>query len=571
MRYLFRLTRMLTAVSVYLAAWNSLSAADGDAAPTALRQVRIDPVSRNFMFPSLEDFFSPEEAGLSHEVVAFPNETNETLRGWFIRSETANQTVLFCMGNTGNISGMLLYARLLADGGFNVLLFDYQGFGGSTGVASALSLRGDTLAAFDYLTNERGISAENIGVFGVSLGSPLAIAVAAERGAGAVAVEDILLPSSQIEKMKDFIPDDFATRMALGGLKTVVLPKVDPLTNVPRLKCPLFLMHGEHDWLLTPSGTIDSAKISQQPARVWIMQGAGHAPETLEIYELEYAAQIQRFFREALGRTVAEPVVKLAARKDGDQWMATVTVVPVHTDPAAAWQIAVGSAEGKFRFARQISEQEFRVEVATPFEPIHASVIAFEHVTAQPNASWTPKTSRLSEALADFRMFQTGIAQNCRWKTTPQTINGRTIVRSFRVLQDWDWFQQQLLPPNEIHASVRPRYAREIAQFFCRMPKEDQDISLAIVQTMLAYMPQDPEKYYQLDNAGFQVKLEDPCIARCLTCLARKQFSDGLMHDARSTLHLAVRVALPQSPLKTADVDALTAGGDFDMLLGLQK
>ncbi len=563
-----RLITLLIAVSVGISPFGSTAAEDNPAS-ASVRELKIDPISRNFMNPSLQDFYFPDEAGLDNEVVFFTNESNETLRGWFIRTENAKQTILFCMGNTGNISGMLLYAKLLAEGGFNVLLFDYQGFGGSTGIASALSLRGDTLAAFDYLTSKRGISSKDIGVFGVSLGSPLAIAVAAEREAGAVAVEDILLPSLQIERMKEFIPDDFATRMALGGLKAVVLPRVEPLTNVPRLKCPLFLMHGENDWLLPPSGTVDVAKISQVPTRVWIMQGAGHAPETLEIHELEYASQVQRFFREALSQKISDPAVTLASRKNGNEWIATVTIVPDVAEPVTAWQIAVGSAEGKFRFAREMSGGEFNVEVVTPFEPVHASAIGIQHVTVQTGSLWTPKLSELSEALAEFRKFQAGIEKNCRWQMMDVSVNGRSHRISVRAPQDWDWFQQQL-PPNNIHPIVRPRYAREIAQFFCRLKKEDQEACLPIVATMLAYLPENPEKYYQLDNAGFQVKLEDPYVERCLVCLARKQISSGLTEEANTTLRLAVRVAVPHSPLKMSDINQLTTGRNLEALLGLK-
>ena len=59
------------------------------------------------------------------------------------------------MANTGNISGMLPYAKLLVEGGFNTFLFDYQGFGGSKGVATATSLHGGAISAFDYLIAQR--------------------------------------------------------------------------------------------------------------------------------------------------------------------------------------------------------------------------------------------------------------------------------------------------------------------------------------------------------------------------------------------------------------------------------
>lgn len=571
MHYSVRVLWILAIVDVGLADRNSVMAAEEKASERPVRELKIDPISRNFMSPMLEDCFSPEEAGLSHEVVHFANETSESLRGWLIRADGAKKSVLFCMGNTGNISSMLLYAKLLVEGGFNVFLFDYQGYGGSTGTASALSLRGDTLAAFDYLTNERGIAASDIGVFGVSLGSPLAIAVAAERGAGAVAVEDILLPSFQVEKMKDYIPNDFATRLALGGLKTVVLPKVEPMTNVPRLNCPLFLIHGEKDWLLPPVGTINVARISTVPTRVWIMKGAGHAPETLEIYELEYAAQVQRFFRDALLDRVIDPEVRYTSEQRGKHWAAKVTVLPPPSEAESAWQIAVASAEGEFRFKNQRARGEFCVEVETPFEPVHVSVIAFENTTPESDVSWVPLKSDLSTSLAEFRSFQSGMEKNCRWVQTSVSVNGRNFLISTRVLQDWDWLRQHLRPPNEVHANVRPRYAREIAQFYCRLKPEDQGDATSIVDTMRQYLPEQPEKYYQLDNAGFQVKLEDPYVEKCLVCQARQQFSQGLQDDACKTLELAVRVGLPNSRLKAADMASLKPGCDFDTVLGLKR
>jgi uncharacterized protein len=544
-----------------------------EAQKPAVRAVQIDPISRNFMAPFMEDFVRPEAAGLKYEEVSFPNTTKETLRGWYISAAGADKTVLFCMGNTGNISGMLLYAKLLAEGGVNVMLFDYQGFGGSTGIATAMSLLSDSLSAFDYLTETRGIAAKNIGVFGVSLGSPLAIAVAVERDAGAVAVEDILLPTSQIDAMKHLVPDTFANRMAIAGLQTVVLPKVEPMINVPKLKCPLFLLHGEHDWLLPPAGTVKAANVATVPTRVWIMQGAGHAPETLEVNELEYASQIPRFFREALNGKMAEPKVALVSQKNGDEWTATVTVAndqPAANGQIAAWQIVVGSADGQFRFARRHVAGHLTVDITTPFEPVHASAIAFDNFEPQADGTWEPKLSELSQGLAKFRQLQQGIEKNCRWQQKAVGLkngNGGVLV-SHRVPQDWDWFQAQLLPAESIHPGVRPRYAREIAKFYIRLPQEDQATNLPIVNSMLQYLPDDPDKYYQLDNAGFQLKLVDHAIARCLTCLARKQFSDGQLNDACSTLRRAIQVAHPMSSLKTANVDSLTAESDFDVVVG---
>jgi len=51
------------------------------------RQVLIDPISRNFMKPSPEDFLRPNDFGLSFEEVRFRNEMGSDLRGWFLPAD----------------------------------------------------------------------------------------------------------------------------------------------------------------------------------------------------------------------------------------------------------------------------------------------------------------------------------------------------------------------------------------------------------------------------------------------------------------------------------------------------
>ena len=111
------LSRLIAATIVFIVCTVTFNAprCSADETPKpAVREVQIDPISRNFMAPFMEDFIRPEAAGLKYEEVFFPNTPKETLRGWYIsasgidKQSGAEKTVLFCMGNTGNISGMLL-------------------------------------------------------------------------------------------------------------------------------------------------------------------------------------------------------------------------------------------------------------------------------------------------------------------------------------------------------------------------------------------------------------------------------------------------------------------------------
>ena len=219
-----------------------LPCTDGHAKEIDRNRPTSDPVSQLCLHPWKGDFRKPEDADLRADEIYFANASGHKLRGWLFEYKDAKQSILFCMGNAGNISLMLPYAKILQDAGFEVLLFDYQGFGNSEGAAGINSLLTDSLAAFNFLVESRGRRPQNIGVFGVSLGSVLALTVAAEKQAGAVAVEDAFIANEQIDQLsKRYIrQDNTIARYALASVKALLLGRVDPLRNVARLKSPVF-------------------------------------------------------------------------------------------------------------------------------------------------------------------------------------------------------------------------------------------------------------------------------------------------------------------------------------------
>lgn len=502
--------------------------------------VQVDPVSRNFLAPSRSDFLKPDQAGLEYEEVYFSNQHGERLRAWLLPAEDAQQTIVFCMGNTGNISAMLMYASILRQGGFEVLLFDYQGYGGSSGIATAISLLGDTLSAFDYVRDVRHRDPQDIGLFGVSLGSVLALTVAAEREAGAVAVEDIFLPVKLATEMKRFLPDDMATQLGAAAILNLVLPRVDPLKTVPRLKCPLFLMHGEHDRLLPPTATIQVSEISDVPTRVWIMQGCGHAPETLEVNDREYAAQLQRFFREAFAGSMADPQIEYATQADADSHVSRITV---RTEFPRDVQIAVGSPDGRFLFARPRVDGTRTFEVLTPFAPTHLSAIAFEYTEQITLDEWIPDVSELSRCLAEFKDLVQEMSLSCPLSHSPPDENG--VRRWVRKPEDWHWLCERLPSAENVHPRIRPRYAKLIASVAMMIAASELEPGSLITEAVLSYLPDETQQYYELHNAGFQLGFRDHNVCECLWHLSRHKAAQQDLNTAKHLLKMGTRMLPP--------------------------
>src|SRR6185369_9402362 len=95
-----------------------------------------------------------QETATGAENVWFNSVDGARLNGWFFASQTKPElaTVIFFHGNGGNIANVGWLAQRFASHGFNVLIFDYRGYGASDGVAAKeLELYADGDAAVDFV------------------------------------------------------------------------------------------------------------------------------------------------------------------------------------------------------------------------------------------------------------------------------------------------------------------------------------------------------------------------------------------------------------------------------------
>lgn len=104
-----------------------------------------------------------------------------TLRGLYLARPGASTTLLYFGGNAFHLdSHASEVLPLLAACGSNVALFDYRGYGRSSGVPSAANMQADALRMFDYVD---ALTPGKVAVHGQSLGSFMAAHVASARPA----------------------------------------------------------------------------------------------------------------------------------------------------------------------------------------------------------------------------------------------------------------------------------------------------------------------------------------------------------------------------------------------------
>ncbi|MEE8317992.1 MAG: alpha/beta fold hydrolase, partial [Candidatus Omnitrophota bacterium] len=143
-------------------------------------------------FPTKEIELLPSNIDLSYEDVYLETDDGMRLNAWLIPAKHSRYTVLFCHGNGGNISHRIEKILILNQLGLDIFIFDYRGYGRSSGRPSEKGLYKDVRAAYNYLVSERKVSPDSIILYGESLGGAVAIDLARIESVKALITEATL-------------------------------------------------------------------------------------------------------------------------------------------------------------------------------------------------------------------------------------------------------------------------------------------------------------------------------------------------------------------------------------------
>jgi hypothetical protein len=180
---------------------------------------------------------TPQAYGLAYEAVEIATEDGEKLGAWWVPAERARGTVLLFHGNAGNISHRLDYLVMFSRLWYSTLIIDYRGYGTSTGSPSEEGTYRDAMAAWRYLTEQRGVRDTDIVLFGESLGAAVASWLAARQ------TPRVLILASP-----------FTSAIDLGAQVYWFLPvrlisrfRYDNLSNLEAVRAPVLIAHSRND------------------------------------------------------------------------------------------------------------------------------------------------------------------------------------------------------------------------------------------------------------------------------------------------------------------------------------
>ncbi len=259
-----------------------------------------------FYYPSREVFHTPDQLGLDYEDVTFEASDGVKLSGWFLRAQgAAKGTVVHFHGNAENMSGHITFADWLPRAGYNLLVFDYRGYGKSEGKVTRKGTILDGHAALDYVLSRPDVDPQRVFAFGQSIGGAVAIAVAAERPELRAVVVDSTFSSYRriaamhLRKMLLF--------KWLAGLtaRLALSADYDPIDCVDRLapRALLVIASGQ-DEICFPELGRELYEAAREPKEFWLVPEAAHT-ETIFLKFDEAQRRITKWFEKAVGEPPA--------------------------------------------------------------------------------------------------------------------------------------------------------------------------------------------------------------------------------------------------------------------------
>ncbi|SNX60331.1 hypothetical protein SAMN06296273_1793 [Nitrosomonas ureae] len=193
--------------------------------------------SRLVYFPDKQLSNTPAMFGVDYSSVSIATADGETLHGWWVPVPDATGTVLFFHGNAGNISHRINYLTMFKQLGYNTLLFDYRGYGESSGTPSESGTYLDAQAAWQHLIVTQKIVPEQIVLFGESLGGPIAAWLAAREKPGLLVLASTFTAVSDLAtQIYPFLPVRWINRFEYNTLE-----------SLQSVTCPVFIAHSPQD------------------------------------------------------------------------------------------------------------------------------------------------------------------------------------------------------------------------------------------------------------------------------------------------------------------------------------
>ena len=235
--------------------------------------------------------YRTENKGLTPEGVGVVDASVETLTTpdgekiilWYAPAKKGQPTILYFHGNAGEMGDRPLRFNYYHTRGFGVAYVSYRGYGGSTGSPTEQGLITDATTAYDWLL-ARGVAPQSIALLGESLGSGVAVQIAAAKQVGAISLNAPYTSTADVgARIYWWLP-----------VRLLMKDQFKSIDFIKRVTKPLLVVHGDQDILIPIEFGKRLFAAANEPKEIKIVQDYGH--EAM-FEEVTWAKEVEFFKR----------------------------------------------------------------------------------------------------------------------------------------------------------------------------------------------------------------------------------------------------------------------------------
>ncbi|APJ02431.1 alpha/beta hydrolase [Silvanigrella aquatica] len=230
-----------------------------------------------FYYPDSEVRFTPEKFNLKFDNITIETNDDNKLNGWLIHAKNKKPiaTIIHFHGNAENITTHFMYLAWLTNKGFDIIEFDYRGYGSSTGTPSRNGLFLDAKTALQWA--RRNSKTKDIFIIAQSLGGAVALPAYADNpieGVQAIIIDSSFASYRKITRQK--LSSIWLTWPLQWPLSFLVSDELSPVDTIQSIHVPLLFIHSPNDPVVPFESGKELYDTAPNPKELWEIEWGGH-------------------------------------------------------------------------------------------------------------------------------------------------------------------------------------------------------------------------------------------------------------------------------------------------------
>jgi uncharacterized protein len=214
-------------------------------------RVRTDPVEAGL-------------AGVEERILKTPD--GARVVAWYGKAQPGQPTILYFHGNAGSLANRAPRIERFMGEGWGVYMMTYRGYGGGSGKPTEAHNVADARLAYGALVHE-GVEPSSIILYGESLGTGVAVRLAAERQVAGVVLD---APYTSLVDVAAGVYPFLPVRLALAD-------RYESSKYIKQVRAPLLILHGERDDVIPVAMGRELFRLANEPKRLAVFPNGGHS------------------------------------------------------------------------------------------------------------------------------------------------------------------------------------------------------------------------------------------------------------------------------------------------------